>query len=519
MPRESAPPTLRALLAREDLRLRLVSDPAALAPEALDQPLRWVHSSDLADPTPFLADDLVLLTTGTQFTGGAAAEPALFRDYVGRLRRRGVIGLGFGTEVVPGGIPAALVAACHRQRMPLFEVPYSTPFIAVARAGAEAIAAQGYARRTWALAAQRALSLAALRPDGLGATVAELARQLGCWVGLYDTGAALIRQHPAGDLGTGGRDRLSAEVGAMLRRGTRAATTVEESGRLFTVQTLGGAGRLRGAIAFAATDLDLAGRGVVTSVIAMAGLALEQNVALSRARDALRAGLVQSLLTDDPALVRPVARALWGGMPVPPLQVAVADVSAAREAAAGDWLELRAGDTGGALFHGRGPDGLVIVTGADTHALIDEFAELFGATAGVAEAADYTWFRTAHERARDARRRARSDEKRLVRFAELTRAGVFARLTEREARASAEAQLAPLTDHDRANGADLRGTVRVWLAHDARIDAAAHALGIHRHTVRARIGQAQRLLGVDLSLFTARAELWAALVATDESRG
>jgi purine catabolism regulator len=28
-----------------------------------------VHSSDLADPTPFLADDLLLLTTGTQFVG------------------------------------------------------------------------------------------------------------------------------------------------------------------------------------------------------------------------------------------------------------------------------------------------------------------------------------------------------------------------------------------------------------------------------------------------------------------
>ena len=56
--------------------------------------------------------------------------------------------------------------------MPLFEVPYRTPFIAVARANAEAIAAQAYARRSWALAAQRAIALAALRPDGLGATVA-----------------------------------------------------------------------------------------------------------------------------------------------------------------------------------------------------------------------------------------------------------------------------------------------------------------------------------------------------------
>ena len=58
-----------------------------------------------------------------------------------------------------------------------------------------------------------------------------------------------------------------------------------------------------------------------------------------------------------------------------------------------------------------------------------------------------------------------------------------------------------------------RGTVRTWLEHDARIDAAADALGIHRHTVRSRVAHAQALLGVDLSSFPARAELWAALVA------
>ncbi|MGB4779615.1 PucR family transcriptional regulator ligand-binding domain-containing protein, partial [Microbacterium sp.] len=143
-------PTLRALLARRDLRLRLASDEAALPPRALDAPLRWVHSSDLADPTPFLADDLLLLTTGTQFVTeagawarvGASAEddPAPYRAYVARLRARGVRGLGFGTEVVRDGIPPALEAACRDQGMPLFEVPYRTPFIALARANAEAIA-------------------------------------------------------------------------------------------------------------------------------------------------------------------------------------------------------------------------------------------------------------------------------------------------------------------------------------------------------------------------------------------
>ena len=53
---------------------------------------------------------------------------------------------------------------------------------------------------------------------------------------------------------------------------------------------------------------------------------------------------------------------------------------------------------------------------------------------------------------------------------------------------------------------------RVLLIDDGR--EAAQALGIHRHTVRARVAQAQQVLGLDLASFPARAELWAALVTT-----
>ena len=51
----------------------------------------------------------------------------------------------------------------------------------------------------------------------------------------------------------------------------------------------------------------------------------------------------------------------------------------------------------------------------------------------------------------------------------------------------------------------------MWLEHDARLEQAARALGIHRHTLRSRVAEASALLGADLSTFPARAELWAAL--------
>ncbi|WP_438883381.1 PucR family transcriptional regulator ligand-binding domain-containing protein, partial [Bacillus cereus group sp. BC29] len=87
--------------------------------------------------------------------------------YVRRLAEHGIAALGFGTEVVRDGAPAELVEACTRHGLPLFEVPYRTPFIAVARFVADRVAADAYARSTWALRASRAISLAALRPDAL----------------------------------------------------------------------------------------------------------------------------------------------------------------------------------------------------------------------------------------------------------------------------------------------------------------------------------------------------------------
>ncbi|PJI51861.1 hypothetical protein CTI14_52255, partial [Methylobacterium radiotolerans] len=73
-----------------------------------------------ARPTP--RRTLVLLTTGTQFDDADAIQP-----YVVRLAERGVLGLGFGTDVHRPGTPEELIAACADQGIPLFEVPYRTP--------------------------------------------------------------------------------------------------------------------------------------------------------------------------------------------------------------------------------------------------------------------------------------------------------------------------------------------------------------------------------------------------------
>lgn len=491
-------PTLRALLGRRDLGLRLVS--ADLPEEAVDRPLRWVHSSDLIDPTPFLADDLALLTTGTQF---ADEDAASIDDYVSRLAERGVVGLGFGTEVQRPGIPERLVAACSAASIPLFEVPYDTPFIAVARAHSEAIAAQTYARRTWALDTQRALAIAALRPRGLQSTLSELAGRMERWVGMFDATGVLAHEHPHHRFRADAAAALAARATELIARGGHASQVLTVGTESFTLFTLGRAGHLRGVIAIGTAHLDAEARAVVTSVIAMAGLALEQNDQLETARRRLHSQVLASLLLDDATLAHHVLDALPGE----PVMIGVASADAPADALA-DWWDRQHGEHGRSIFSASSDAGFtVVVSAADQH-LFDEVAERFDIRLGVSEPEEYRAFSRAHEQAIAALQHRGSGlgQEGAVRYADTVASSILSALATDEARLVAASHLAPLRDYD-----GLEQTLRVWLEHDARFEPAATALGIHRHTLRSRVMQAARLLDTDLSTFPSRAELWTAL--------
>lgn len=491
-------PTLRALLRRRDLGLALVSPADELPAGALDRPLRWVHSSDLADPTPFLSEDLALLTTGTQFDDAVDID-----TYVRRLAGRGVLGLGFGTEVHRSGIPEELVLACAANGMPLFEVPYRTPFIAVARAHSEAIAAQAYARRSWALDTQRALALAALRPHGLDATVAELARRLEVWAGMFDAAGAMLSSHPRGAVESDVLDDLGERVIEILTRGLEAGQSLTLGDRTFTLFTVGRGGHLRGVIALAVDVLDPEARSVVTSVIAMAGLAMEQSEQLARSRRRLHAQLLGSLLADDAGL----ARRVLGALPATPMVVAVAGDAPA--GALTDWWERQRSEHGTTYFLAESDDGVTLCLSASDEHLLDEIAARFGIRIGVSAPEGYDAFSRAHAQALTALRQHGDDG--AARYADTVGSSILSALATDEARLVAESRLAPLRDHDARTGSELEHSLRTWLEHDARAESAAAALGVHRHTLRSRIAQAGGMLGIDLSSFPARAELWTLL--------
>jgi len=88
--------------------------------------VRWVHSTELIDPTPWLKGGELLLSMGIQLDG-----PKAQRELIERLADHEIAGLGFGTGFTHKRLPAALVAAARKRAFPLFEVPYELPFIAI----------------------------------------------------------------------------------------------------------------------------------------------------------------------------------------------------------------------------------------------------------------------------------------------------------------------------------------------------------------------------------------------------
>jgi hypothetical protein len=111
--------TVEGLVA--ELGLTLVS-----GEEAAQGHVRWVHSTELPDPTPWLRGGELLLTTGLQLQSAKTQ-----RELIVRLAAHEIGGLGFGTGFAHKRLPPALADEARKRDFPLFEVPYELPFIAI----------------------------------------------------------------------------------------------------------------------------------------------------------------------------------------------------------------------------------------------------------------------------------------------------------------------------------------------------------------------------------------------------
>jgi len=179
--------TVQDILAISSLELSV-----AAGAHVLDREVRWLHASELADPTPWMTGGELLLTTGLAIGTTARSR----RGYVRLLAGHEVAALGFGLGFGYDCVPAPIVEEADRLGFPVLAVPYEVPFIAISKAVFSHLASEQLEIVTQALEVHERLAQAIVHGRGSQALLAVLSNHLGCSLALVDeSGRVLAERH------------------------------------------------------------------------------------------------------------------------------------------------------------------------------------------------------------------------------------------------------------------------------------------------------------------------------------
>ncbi|MXQ58463.1 PucR family transcriptional regulator [Streptomyces sp. XHT-2] len=486
MPDPTVPPTppvpLDALLARADLGLRRIAGPADPAVV-----LHWAHTSEMADPYPYLLGGELLLSAGVHIPDGAGA--GYFDAYVSRIVAAGGAALGFGVAPVHDTVPGALVEACEMHGLPLLEVPPRTTFSAVARALWQLMAQARTAELRRVTEAQQSLATAAARPNPVPSVLQQLARRLGGRAVLYGPeGTRIAAAGP--DPGEAVRTAL-AKLAEVVRPSGEEPSPASASDTVTGLRLVAHAlGNGEGFVLGTAAPQRDAGDHTIASVAAVL-LSLLTGERHSGSGAGRSSALVRLLLGAAPAEVAPLLgedrwRVVHGR---PDGRVAPDPVAASALGAA---LGSSLVDVAGEVVRVLVPDGRTV-------------ERVQGWTLGVSAAASPRDWPAADTQAARALARARATRTPLLRHGDRP-AALTDLVSPAEAAAHARALLAPIEQSPA-----LVDTLRTWLSLHGSWDRTAVALDVHRNTVRQRVARCAALLDADLDDPDVRMELWFAL--------
>ncbi|MEU8914552.1 helix-turn-helix domain-containing protein [Streptomyces nigrescens] len=573
MPPPSTPPVpLADLLARTDLGLRQIAGPRE------GVAIHWVHTSEMADPVPYLLGGEMLLTAGVHLAevmGGAegasgadgaeaggpgladaagsgtsdaagagpspagAAEPvpadtarppgaldAYLDGYAARTVAAGAAALGFGIAPVHDTVPAALVAACDRHGLPLVEVPAGTPFTAVESAVWQAVTEARHRELTRLSEAQRALAAAAARPDPATAVLRTLARHVHGWTALLAPDGA--EHGSAGPRPATAVRTAAARLAQVMGAGGPSSATDTLPGTSLSAYALTGRGRDRQALALvvAADPHDPPAHAIAGVAAVLLSLITGPATVHGPATAEHSAALVRLLLGARPADVAPLlGPSLWTVVHAERRRDTT-ESAASLAAALGTSLVAPGAAAEPPTALGKRP-------GSEATAPTEAGAEATtapGATPALRALIPADHEITAHPgwtlgvsepapvaELPAADRHAASALRRAL-------AGRTALVRHRTPGPHSVTSLVAPTDARRhaqallaplADSPPLLATLHNWLALHGSWDRTATALGIHRNTVRQRITRIAGLLDTDLDDPDVRMELWFALRSLD----
>jgi len=492
--------------------------------------VRWVAISEHEDPTPWLSGGEVLLTTGYNLDTAAKQ-----RAYVARIAKHGVAALGFGVGFDHDEVPAAMVQAARKQKMPLFEVPYEMPFIAITERAATRLVNEQFDALERGTKVHEQLERLVIDGGGLDEITTSIAGAVGGSALVFDAGPRQVAQHLgkgspqaedvesiideiAGRLGSNGAGATSFEPEVMPDRalvvpvpGRRGAPPV---GWLCVFADRGPLGEFERLIARQASivvGLELMRERVVNET--------ERRLAGDLLADALSGRLEPD---DLAGRLRPFGISS---------DASVLVFSLSDPAAAGDALEVhlaRAGVPALVATASTASGSLlcaVVSTGADDSVSVARDARIAlipghsDVRAAASRSVPVVSLRRAFHEARcalEATSLQNGGGPDVASHHDLGAFTLLLALQDDEAlRLYSDGLLEPIGRNEGDYGGELLRSLEAFIENNGNWERAARQLYCHRHTLRYRIRKIEELTGRDLSRATDRIELWLALRARE----
>ena len=470
--------SLADLLAVPTLRLKNMGSTRTPLSAAID----WVAVTELENPQSFLSGGELVLTTGAR-QGAADSQ----RTFVRQIKRAGAVGIGFGIGFEHDSVPSALLAEANRWSVPVVEVPYSTPFIAIGKLVADARSSDHYTKLERLLREHQVLARTLLTGGGLSALLQKLSSMVAANLVITQYGGEVAATAPgttpnddawhAVALSTGKRDASTL----WLRKPFHDDGIIDYARGLISIELNNLVQRRQSARQIAGQAIADIVRGTLNAADSAARL---ENLGISPA--AKNFVLLVSVEEGKFATLATIT------LPTGFESAVAATISS----------------------EGRQELLLVVPTQAGDPAVLgrdlSHQMHNVGITAPVGIGGAYTQangLRWSYFEAREAITRGLEVNvpERLSLTSLLLASGDVPM-----ADMAAEA-LGPLTAFDDAHGAELVDTLETYLRLNGSVAAVAEALALHRNTVRYRLTQIAELTGYDPALTPDRVQLWLAL--------
>ena len=498
--------------------------------DAADGPIRWVHISELEDPTQWLSGGELLLTTGIQLSGAARQ-----RRFVALLAGHDVAGLGLGTGFEHKRMPKALVDEAEKRGMPLFEVPYEMPFIAITERAFALLVNEQYAVLERSAQVHERLERLVIEGRGLEAVLGSLATAIGGSAIVQDAaGRELARQPSKGGPSAAALKALSGEVAT--RRATASLTTFEPRHPSLADSALAVPvpGRRGGApVAWLVVTSQRGPLGDFERLTArqgsiVVGLELMRERVVRETERRLAGDLLAEALTGhlDPDELRGRLRPFGIGAEAAVLVFELEDTHAGEQT-----LEQELADAGAgglvatsaaagrpllcAVIDGRAGDPVAVAASLRS-ALAGSHDQVRAAASRRTNVASLR--RAFHEArcALEATSLADGDAPEVASHQDLGAFTLLLSLQDEDAlRLYSEGLLEPIERTEGEYGGELLRSLEAYIEHNGNWERAARQLYCHRHTLRYRIRKIEELTGRDLARATDRIELWLALRARE----